>query len=98
MYTQVVHASNKLDIQHKVEYDGNSKIYHLEEVKFEGLTRSDAELKLIEFVLCVSTVLEKMILEFVEVDDHDSNLKLKVQKELNGFRRASPKARLVFLD
>ncbi|XP_021717896.1 F-box/FBD/LRR-repeat protein At1g13570-like [Chenopodium quinoa] len=85
--TQVTPSKN-LDVRHKYSYDNKFKLDHLLEVEFEGITGSRAEVKLIEYVLSVSNVLENL---FILLGKLDYNSAFALGKELNGLERASPK-------
>ncbi|KAK9676095.1 hypothetical protein RND81_11G053400 [Saponaria officinalis] len=81
--------------QHELDYNYSIKLNHLLEVKIEGITGSSAELKLIEYLLAISVVLEKLFFTF-EYLHRKSEVKL--YRELMGFPRASTKARLICLE
>ncbi|XP_074274736.1 F-box/FBD/LRR-repeat protein At1g13570-like isoform X4 [Silene latifolia] len=78
-----------------VEFNYNYKLDHLREVIIKGITGSSAELKLVEYLLAISTVLENLFLKSGELGIES---KLKMSSALMGFPRASPKARLSFLE
>ncbi|KAL2907221.1 hypothetical protein RDABS01_005931 [Bienertia sinuspersici] len=90
-----VDASNDVVVQRNFDYDNDFKLGYLCEVNFKRVQGSFKELKLIEYLLSVSNVLEKLLLQFAKIDD---SLQLKVQKQLNGFQRASPKAIIIFVE
>ncbi|XP_074274730.1 F-box/FBD/LRR-repeat protein At1g13570-like isoform X3 [Silene latifolia] len=77
-----------------VEFNYNYKLDHLREVIISGITGSSAELKLVEYLLAISTVLENLFLKSGELGIES---KLTMSSVLMGFPRASPKARLSFL-
>ncbi|ONK79327.1 uncharacterized protein A4U43_C01F5240 [Asparagus officinalis] len=66
-----------------------SQLKVVEVTDFSGIT---SELKLIEFVLANSPVLERLHIKFKENVAH----LVKILKELNQYRRVSPKAKLFF--
>ncbi|KAL2907222.1 hypothetical protein RDABS01_005932 [Bienertia sinuspersici] len=77
-----VGASNDVDVQQKFDYDNDFKLGYLREVNFKGFQGSLKELTLIEYLLYFSNVLQRLFLQIEEIDD---SLQLKVQKKLNGF-------------
>ncbi|KAH9607032.1 hypothetical protein KSS87_013807 [Heliosperma pusillum] len=58
-----------------------------------GITGSTAELKLVEYLLAISPVLENV---FFKSGECDNESELKMSRALMGFPRTSPKARLFF--
>lgn len=86
---------SKSYVQQKFDYDENSKLGHLLTAEITGITGSSAELKLIEFVLRISVVLEKLMFE---CDNLDPISELKMSRELMQLPRSSAKAKLVCLD
>ncbi|XP_021725016.1 F-box/LRR-repeat protein 13-like [Chenopodium quinoa] len=83
---------NKSILQHKFDYGNNNKLGHLAKAKITGITGSSVELKLIEYVLGISVVLEKLLLK---CNDLDSTSELKVMRELLQLPRASTKAKIL---
>ncbi|XP_074274748.1 F-box/FBD/LRR-repeat protein At1g13570-like [Silene latifolia] len=81
--------------QNIVDFNYNYKLDHLREVIISGITGSSAELKLVEYLLAISTVLENL---FLKCGKLGIDSKLKMSSALMGFPRASPKARLLFLE
>ncbi|XP_074275678.1 F-box/FBD/LRR-repeat protein At1g13570-like [Silene latifolia] len=77
------------------DFNYNYKLDHLHEVSIKGITGSSAELKLVEYLLAISPVLENM---FFYSDKLGIELEQKMLRALMGFPRASPKARLLFLE
>ncbi|XP_074274754.1 F-box/FBD/LRR-repeat protein At1g13570-like [Silene latifolia] len=82
--------------QHILDFDYNYKLDHLYEVNIEHITGSSAELKLVEYLLAISVVLKNVFFKSVNCDT--TELQLKMSKTLMEFPRASPKARLLFLE
>uniref|UniRef100_A0A803KVC5 F-box/LRR-repeat protein 15/At3g58940/PEG3-like LRR domain-containing protein n=1 Tax=Chenopodium quinoa TaxID=63459 RepID=A0A803KVC5_CHEQI len=82
-----------VEVEHDYDYDNNYKLGNLVEVDIDGVTASKAELKLIEYVLSASIVLQRFTIKFGAIGDV---AELKVQRKLNGFQRASPKTQIVF--
>ncbi|KAH9602090.1 hypothetical protein KSS87_009721 [Heliosperma pusillum] len=82
-------------VEHKYEYYINDyKLGRLHKVKITGITGSNAELKLIEYVLATSVVLEKL---FFKCEKLDVFSELKVLRQLIRLPRASTKAQFVCL-
>ncbi|XP_074274734.1 F-box/FBD/LRR-repeat protein At1g13570-like isoform X2 [Silene latifolia] len=81
--------------QHMVDFNYNYKLDHLQEVYIEGITGSSAELKLVEYLLAISPVLENMFFYSGKLGIESEP---KMLRALMGFPRASPKARLLFLE
>ncbi|XP_074274740.1 F-box/FBD/LRR-repeat protein At1g13570-like isoform X2 [Silene latifolia] len=73
-------------------YKYNYKLNHLLEISIKGITGSIVELKLVEYLLVISVVLENMFFEFGNVGIESE---LKMSKALMRFPRASTKASLV---
>ncbi|KAL9238328.1 hypothetical protein vseg_012763 [Gypsophila vaccaria] len=88
--------SDAVELTHDYCYDKSDdyKLCSLHTVKITGITGSNAELKLIEFVLAISVVLEKL---FFKCEALDAVSELKVLRQLIRFPRAS-NAQLVCLD
>ncbi|XP_074310430.1 F-box/FBD/LRR-repeat protein At1g13570-like [Silene latifolia] len=79
----------------KYEYPINDyKLGRLRTVKIMGITGSNAELKLIEYVLAISLVLENL---FFKCEKLDAASELKVLRQLIRLPRASAKAQFICL-
>ncbi|XP_074313111.1 F-box/FBD/LRR-repeat protein At1g13570-like [Silene latifolia] len=82
-------------VQDKYEYPINDyKLGRLHKVKITGITGSNAELKLIEYVLAISLVLENL---FFKCEKLDAASELKVLRQLIRLPRASTKAQFISL-
>ncbi|XP_074313109.1 F-box/FBD/LRR-repeat protein At1g13570-like isoform X7 [Silene latifolia] len=82
-------------VQDKYEYPINDyKLGKLHKVKITGITRSNAELKLIEYVLAISLVLENL---FFKCEKLDAASELRVLRQLIRLPRASAKAQFICL-
>ncbi|XP_074313096.1 F-box/FBD/LRR-repeat protein At1g13570-like [Silene latifolia] len=82
-------------VQDKYEYPINDyKLGRLRTVKIMGITGSNAELKLIEYVLAISLVLENL---FFKCEKLDAASELKVLRQLIRLPRASAKAQFICL-
>ncbi|KAK9676098.1 hypothetical protein RND81_11G053700 [Saponaria officinalis] len=71
--------------QHELDYSFSIKLNHLLEVKIKGVTGSSAELKLIEYLLAISVVLEKLFVTSKSLDDKSE---VKLFRELMGFPKS----------
>ncbi|KAH9607035.1 hypothetical protein KSS87_013810 [Heliosperma pusillum] len=80
--------------QYFLNFNYNYKLNHLRTVYIQGITGSNAELKLVEYLLAISVVLEFLLFKSGNLDIESE---LKMSRALMGFPRASPKARLFFL-
>ncbi|XP_074274735.1 F-box/FBD/LRR-repeat protein At1g13570-like isoform X3 [Silene latifolia] len=78
-----------------VDFNYNHKLDHLREVNIKGITGSSAELKLVEYLLAISIVLENLFFKPGELGIESER---KMSRALMGFPRASPKARLLFVE
>ncbi|KAH9607039.1 hypothetical protein KSS87_013814 [Heliosperma pusillum] len=77
--------------QHILDYNYNYKLNKLLEVNIKGLTGSIAELKLVEYLLAISPVLENLFFTFGRLGIESE---LRLSKALMRFPRASTKASL----
>ncbi|XP_074274741.1 F-box/FBD/LRR-repeat protein At1g13570-like [Silene latifolia] len=75
------------------DFNYNYKLDDLREVKIKGIIGSIVELKLVEYLLAISPVLENL---FFKSDRISIESELKMSRALMGFPRASTKARLLF--
>lgn len=69
----------------------------LREVTIAGVTCLERELNFIKFVLANSPVLEKMTVKPAALDGSWEMLR-ELMRELLSFRRASPRAKIIYLD
>ncbi|XP_074313102.1 F-box/FBD/LRR-repeat protein At1g13570-like isoform X2 [Silene latifolia] len=82
-------------VQDKYEYHiDDYKLGRLHKVKITGITGTNAELKLIEYVLAISVVLENL---FFKCEKLDAVSELRVLRQLIRLPRASTKAQFVCL-
>lgn len=83
-----------------VEYFGTQNLSHyslkrLQKVKMEEISNFEPELEFIKFILASSPSLEQM--EVLRSEDTVDEEERKMWKELMRFRRASPKAEVIYL-
>ncbi|XP_021774215.1 F-box/FBD/LRR-repeat protein At1g13570-like [Chenopodium quinoa] len=84
--------NQNVEVEHNYNYENNLKLGNLVELDIKGVTGSNAELKFIKYVLSSSIVLRKLTIKVRGIDDV---VELKLQRELNAFQRASPKAQII---
>ncbi|XP_059317064.1 F-box/FBD/LRR-repeat protein At1g13570-like [Lycium ferocissimum] len=82
-------------ILEQVEGLSDVTLNHLRAVKLTGITGTEPEMELIKFLLAKSPILSRMLIK-PGLGDGSPETRLEVLAEITQFRRASPKAEVVY--
>lgn len=83
------------EILEKVNSLSDVTLNHLRVVHFAGITGTDPEMQLIKFLLAKSPMLTRMLIK-PSVGDDTPKSRIEVLAEITQFRRALPRAEVVY--